>query len=522
MVAYEAVEANFSGEPLEGVVPLEVTFSNESTGDYHTCTWDFGDGRTVSDCGNVSHVYELPDAYTVRLTLSGDGGADAQTRADYVTVTPPVRPVSDVALRQMPAGDLFTGNDVHFVAEAEGTVPFTYTWTLNGEPVVEDSNRFEYMFDTAGEYDVEVTVSNAAGEASASRSLAVRDPQAGGQPDLSGSFQVVNPNSVQSGDILTYTTVLHNGSSVVAEAVLVDPIPMYTDYVAGSAEASDGSEVTLEDGELTWSGQIVLGVPVIIEYQVRVQETEALQAGATIANAGRLEDGLGNEVLLEAKASYDAAVGVIIEGGVLHTNVPTVTLALWNPEGLPQIRLCNEGRFGEGASWVDEDAIQYWRLDVGRGDIHAPLSVYAVFQDETGEQYGPVHDDIIYDPVPPRITDLAIVDRGARCAADNASTWSSVVTAGGHAVRVAVSDDNSGVASVQISDDAGFETFSETAVTTNVIEIPIPWDYVSSPQVFVRAIDRAGNASEVRSEQSHKVYLPLLVRAHPGPTELPE
>ena len=82
----EPVNAGFVGTPTTGEYPLLVQFTNQSTGDYDTCTWNFGDGSTSTSCGNVTHTYTTAEAYTVALTVSGPGGTDTQTRAQYITV----------------------------------------------------------------------------------------------------------------------------------------------------------------------------------------------------------------------------------------------------------------------------------------------------------------------------------------------------------------------------------------------------------------------------------------------------
>jgi CSLREA domain-containing protein len=92
LTVYQPVVANFSGDPISGPVPLQVTFTNLSTGDYDTCSWTFGDGGNSTVCANPSHVYNTPGVYAVALTVSGPGGSDSRTWNNYITVQgePPV------------------------------------------------------------------------------------------------------------------------------------------------------------------------------------------------------------------------------------------------------------------------------------------------------------------------------------------------------------------------------------------------------------------------------------------------
>jgi hypothetical protein len=80
----QAPTANFSAAPISGIAPLLVSFTNTSTGDYASCSWNFGDGTTSSDCKSPSHVYQTPGRYTVTLALSGPIGNDQLTRIDYI------------------------------------------------------------------------------------------------------------------------------------------------------------------------------------------------------------------------------------------------------------------------------------------------------------------------------------------------------------------------------------------------------------------------------------------------------
>ncbi len=102
--------AAFTGDPTSGIAPLTVDFTDESTGEITGWAWNFGDGAT-STVQNPSHTYADPGTYSVTLTVTGPGGDNSVTRADYITV-------SEAA----PAA-AFTGNPLN------GTAPLAVNFT---------------------------------------------------------------------------------------------------------------------------------------------------------------------------------------------------------------------------------------------------------------------------------------------------------------------------------------------------------------------------------------------------------
>jgi len=80
--------AGFTGTPTSGTAPLNVSFSDASSGSVSSWSWTFGDGGT-STAQNPSHTYSSAGTYTVSLTATGPGGSDTATLTDYITVTDP-------------------------------------------------------------------------------------------------------------------------------------------------------------------------------------------------------------------------------------------------------------------------------------------------------------------------------------------------------------------------------------------------------------------------------------------------
>lgn len=59
------------------------TFTDQSTGEITSWTWNFGD-RTISEAQNTSHTYNTAGTYSVTLTVEGPGGSD--TKQQIITV----------------------------------------------------------------------------------------------------------------------------------------------------------------------------------------------------------------------------------------------------------------------------------------------------------------------------------------------------------------------------------------------------------------------------------------------------
>jgi PKD repeat protein len=153
ITVYEPVKADFSATPPSGVAPLAVDFSNQSSGDYNTCDWDFGDGGTSESCLDPSYTYVQTGTFTVTLSISGLGGLDTQTKQNFIRVdepgTPPVANFSalptsglvplTVDFSNLSSGDYDTcdwdfgdggASDECFGISHTYTIPGTYTVTL--------------------------------------------------------------------------------------------------------------------------------------------------------------------------------------------------------------------------------------------------------------------------------------------------------------------------------------------------------------------------------------------------------
>jgi len=76
ITVHTPVVADFTFSPTTGTAPLIVTFTNTSSGDYDTLSWDFGDGSPLSNEINPIHTYNEPGLYPIILIASGPGGED--------------------------------------------------------------------------------------------------------------------------------------------------------------------------------------------------------------------------------------------------------------------------------------------------------------------------------------------------------------------------------------------------------------------------------------------------------------
>ncbi len=78
--------AVFTADITVGNAPLEVPFTDESTGGPTDWLWDFGDGGASTE-QSPTHTYTAPGSYTVSLTASNAHDSDTCTKSDYIRVT---------------------------------------------------------------------------------------------------------------------------------------------------------------------------------------------------------------------------------------------------------------------------------------------------------------------------------------------------------------------------------------------------------------------------------------------------
>ena len=199
ITVYEPVNAEFSGTPTSGIAPIGVDFTNTSTGDYDTCSWDFGDGGTSTSCADPSYTFNTAGIFTVTLTVSGLGGEDTESKTNYITVYDPVS--ADFS------GTPTTGigsQAVDFTNQSSGDYD-TCSWTFGDGGTSDNCGNPSHTYNNPGAYTVELTVSGLGGEDTETKTnyivvYTASGADFSGTPTSGGAPLSVNFTNLSSGD----------------------------------------------------------------------------------------------------------------------------------------------------------------------------------------------------------------------------------------------------------------------------------------------------------------------------------
>ena len=170
--------AQFSGTPLEGVMPLTVQFTDQSAPGSQPITswlWSFGDGGT-STATNPSHIYLLAGTYTVSLKVTTTAGSNTAMQTGYITVHPlPVAPTADFS------GTPTAGPSPLIVQFSDlstpGTSPITaWSWTF-GDGGTSSSASPSHTYASPGSYGVSLQVTTADGQNTKTRAAYIQPCQ---------------------------------------------------------------------------------------------------------------------------------------------------------------------------------------------------------------------------------------------------------------------------------------------------------------------------------------------------------
>jgi len=159
----ELPTADFKADVTNGTTPLSVNFTDQSTGNISSYSWDFdNDGTVDSSEQNPVHIYNAAGNYTVNLTVSNAGGSDSEVKTEYIVVSEllPGAPVANFTATPTSGTAPLT---VNFKDQSTGTVS-SYAWDFNNDGNVDSTEQSpSYTYNTAGTYTVNLTVTGPGG-----------------------------------------------------------------------------------------------------------------------------------------------------------------------------------------------------------------------------------------------------------------------------------------------------------------------------------------------------------------------
>lgn len=159
--------ASFNASPLSGPAPLTVTLSNTTTGAATNWAWTFGDGQASSLQTPPPHTYATPGTYTITLVASNAGGSSSYNLVVNATVPAPTIPVASFTATPMTGAAPL---NVSFSDTSTGA-PTSWAWTFGDGGTSSQQNPPSHTYLGVGSYTVTLTVTNAAGSSSASKTI---------------------------------------------------------------------------------------------------------------------------------------------------------------------------------------------------------------------------------------------------------------------------------------------------------------------------------------------------------------
>ena len=252
-------QAAFTAAPLSGTPPLTVTFTDQSTGAITTWDWSFGDGG-ASTQQHPTHVYTAPGSYTVTLTVSGPGGADSETKTNYITVGY-AAPIAAFTAAPLAGTAPLT---VTFTDQSTGPIT-TWDWSF-GDGGVSGARHPAHIYETAGTYTVTLTVTGPGGSDTETRPGYITVSPSGFAPPTAVIDAITPDPAVQGQDTIIFNGSGHDndesGAYLVAyqwRSNLDGVLSSQEDFTAQASELSVGTHTIyfkVQDDEGDWSPEV--------------------------------------------------------------------------------------------------------------------------------------------------------------------------------------------------------------------------------------------------------------------------
>lgn len=165
---------------------VDASASSDLDGEVASYTWSWGDGteETVTD-PQATHTYAEPGTYTVRLTVTDDGGATGTAEAEVVVRAPNQAPVASFTSGAAWLDATFDGTTS---SDPDGTVA-SHAWDF-GDGTAAQGPTASHTYAEGGTYDVTLTVTDGEGATGqVVQQVTVEAPPAGGQTVAADAFE---------------------------------------------------------------------------------------------------------------------------------------------------------------------------------------------------------------------------------------------------------------------------------------------------------------------------------------------
>jgi len=147
----------FTWTPSGGCAPQVVQFTNASTGNITSYSWNFGNSTAPSGFQNPSTSYINPGTYTVTLTATGPSGSQSVSHTITIYPPPTVSFTFSTGSGCAPLAVIFTPTVSPGVPGA-----VTYYWDF-GDGYTSTLQNANHSYATSGVYTPKVTVTNSKG-----------------------------------------------------------------------------------------------------------------------------------------------------------------------------------------------------------------------------------------------------------------------------------------------------------------------------------------------------------------------
>ncbi|AKB78749.1 cell surface protein [Methanosarcina horonobensis HB-1 = JCM 15518] len=202
--------ANFTSNLTTGLAPLDVAFTDASTG-LPTPTswlWDFGDGYNSTE-QSPKHTYSAAGSYTVNLTVSNLNSTTSTTATITVLNESNVLPVANFSMS-------VTRGDAPLSVTFTDLSQYATSWTWDfGDGASSTDQNPTHEYSSAGTYTVKLTAKNANGENSTTAQIIADRKSSGGSSNGGGGGGGGSPEPARNVEVKELSQVsITNGKAV--------------------------------------------------------------------------------------------------------------------------------------------------------------------------------------------------------------------------------------------------------------------------------------------------------------------